>query len=256
MAELNRRHYLSLVWQKSLADLFSEARRGYLGVLWWLLEPLLYLTVFYFVFTVIFEHKGDNAVSFLLIGLVVWKWFASVVTLCAGSVASNAGLIGQVYVPKILFPIMAHVSGTLKFLFVLVVLLLYLALVLKVPLSAWIYLPIILGVQIIFMFGVGVLLASISPFFPDTRLLLDNGLLLLFFLSGVFFDITSLPDDIKYYLYFNPMLGLISAYRECLLGGGEIDWVYMKLIVLGSLISMFVGMFILRRYDRVYPKVL
>ncbi|RME59397.1 ABC transporter permease, partial [Candidatus Parcubacteria bacterium] len=66
-------HYFSLILQKARSDLISEARRGYMGMLWWVLEPLLYLGAFYVLSTIVLHRGGEGAVSFLLVGLVVWK---------------------------------------------------------------------------------------------------------------------------------------------------------------------------------------
>ena len=69
--------HLELVWYKAYADLRAEAARAYLGVLWWVLEPLLYICVFYVVFGILLDRGGQGFVSFMLCGLVVWRWFSS-----------------------------------------------------------------------------------------------------------------------------------------------------------------------------------
>ena len=75
-------HYISIIFEKAKADLIAEVRRGYLGILWWFIEPLLYLSVFYVVFVFVFDRGGEDGVAFLLTGLVVWKWFSSGVMHC------------------------------------------------------------------------------------------------------------------------------------------------------------------------------
>ena len=98
------RNYLSLVLQKAQSDFISETRRGYMGILWWVVEPVLYLSVFYIIFVLVFNRGGADAVSFLLTGLVVWKWFGSSIPQCTNSLYANNGFIRQGCIRKMVFP--------------------------------------------------------------------------------------------------------------------------------------------------------
>jgi hypothetical protein len=59
------------------------------------------------------------------------------------------------------------------------------------------FLPVLVLTQLLLIMSVTCLLAALTPFFPDLRAILDNILLMLFFLSGVFFDISRLPASIQ-----------------------------------------------------------
>ena len=71
------RNTLELILYKSYTDIKAEAARSYLGLLWWIIEPVLYLCAFYILFVLVM-HRGDkDFVPTFLCGAVVWKWFAS-----------------------------------------------------------------------------------------------------------------------------------------------------------------------------------
>lgn len=250
------RHYLSLIIQKSAADLISEARRGYLGILWWIIEPVLYMSVFYLIFVVVFDRGGEGRVAFLLTGLVVWKWFASSIPQCANSITANIGLIRQVYIPKYVFPAMVVMNSTIKFLIVFVLLLVFLILTGSRPGIEWFALPVLMGVQLLLMLAIGSVLSAFVPFIPDLRLIIDNGMILLFFMSGIFFDISSASPEIKTYLYLNPMVGIIDNYRLVLLDGVWPDWSLLARVFSLSLLGLALGWYLLRRFDRTYVKVI
>lgn len=254
--KLSYNHYFQLIIQKGLADLTAEARNGYLGMLWWVIEPILYMSVFYVVFVVVFKRGGDDAVSFLLVGLVIWKWFAASIPKCGNSVAANVGLIRQVYVPKFIFPCMVLVTSTIKFLIIFLLFIVFLFATGDMPSMAWLSLPVLMFVQLVMMLGVGLLLASIVPFLPDLKLIIENGMMLLFFLSGIFFDIGEVSSEMKVYLYLNPMAGLIENYRNVLLDGVWPDWLYLVKLFVISLFIAVLGWRLLNRYDRVYAKVI
>lgn len=251
-----KRQYLLLVVQKSISDLLAEARQGYIGILWWVVEPILYLSVFYFIFVVVFNRGGTDAVAFLLIGLVVWKWFGSSIPKCAHSISANNGLIRQIYIPKILLPCMAIATTTMKF-FIVFLLLLFLMVILGFDMNvAWLSLPVLIFVQFIFTLAVGSVLAAIIPFLPDLKFILDNAMMLLFFLSGVFFDFSAVSPEVKTFLNLNPMLGMIENYRLVLVSGHWPDWMLLGYILFGSVVCLALGWYLLKHFDRVYPKII
>ncbi len=246
---------LLLIKQKSTADLISEARRGYIGILWWVIEPVLYMSVFYLIFVVLFNRGGKDNVAFLLTGMVAWKWFVSSIPQCAGCISSNIGLIRQVYVPKVIFPGTVLLTSTIKFLIVFLLLVGFLMLTGKSPDVTWLSLPLLIFVQMLLMLALGSFLAAIIPFFPDLKLIVDNGMILLFFLSGVFFDVSSAPAKLKAWLSLNPMVGIIQSYRQVLLDASWPDWFFLATVCTLSLMLLALDWMLLRRYDRVYAKM-
>lgn len=251
-----KHHYLELVWYKALAELRAEAARAYLGFLWWIFEPVIYMTTFYFVFSVIFHRGGEDFVPFLLCGLVAWKWFASSVMSSSGTISANAGLMQQVYLPKYLFPAIVLVINSVKYFVVLGLLLGFLLLYGYRPSEAWLALPVIIGVQFLLIAAVAGIVSALVPFVPDFRLILDNVIMLLFFLSGIFFDITTVSEPIRRLLEINPMAVIISAYRTVLLDGNWPEAAGLLISFGESMIGIAIAAYIFRRYDRVYPKVL
>lgn len=256
MAKLGFFQYASLIWNKSIADLKSEARRGYLGILWWVIEPVLYLSVFYLIFVMIFKTRSEDAVAFLLVGLVVWKWFSASIIQCSVCITANIGIIRQVSVSKAIFPLMTVLSATLKFLVVFFLLILFLIYVGEVPTYKWIAIPFVLVTQLLIMLAIGTILALLVPFFPDIKLIVDNGMTLLFFLSGVFFDIGDAPAEIQRYLYLNPMVSLIESYRTILIDNHYPDWEGLILLSCVSVVIFMAGLASMNRVSGRFIKVL
>jgi lipopolysaccharide transport system permease protein len=247
--------YLLLILQKSTSDLVAEARQGYLGMLWWVIEPVLYLSVFYFIFVAVFDRGGKDSVVFLLIGLVIWKWFGSSIPKCSNSIFANSGLIKQIYIPKIVFPVITILTTTFKFIIVFFLLLLFLLIIGYGVNTAWLALPLLILMQFLLTLSIGGVLSALIPFLPDLRIVIDNAMLLLFFVSGVFFDFSSASPMAKALLHINPMLGLIESYRNVLVSGVWPDLIILAYIFILSLLLMIIAMYLLHRFDRVYPKI-
>ena len=254
--ERNWRYFIDLVFQKAWAGLRAEASRGYLGVLWWVLEPVMYMFVFYIVFVHLFKRGDDNFILFLLTGLIVWKWFHATVIAGSNSLMVNAGLMNQVYLPKIVFPLTAIATNTFKFLIIFTLFLIFLQFTSIKPSLIWALLPVLILAQLLLIIAVTSLLAAIIPFFPDLRVILENIMMMFLFLSGIFFDISRLPASVQNYFWLNPMAVLISMYRKLLLKGGLPDWQLLLLVMAFSFLTMLLAVWLFHRFDRVYPKII
>jgi lipopolysaccharide transport system permease protein len=249
-------HYLTdLIVQEAKAGLRAEASRGYLGVLWWVIEPVMYMSVFYIAFAHLLHRGDENYVTFLLTGLIAWKWFHATLNTGANSLVANAGLMNQIYVPKIVFPLTNVAVNTFKFLFILAILLLFLQFTSAGVTRVWLLLPVLVATQLLLISAVTSLLAAIMPFFPDLKAIFDNVLMMLLFLSGVFYDIARLPANMQEALMLNPMAVLIVMYRKVLLSGSPPDWLQLAGVLSFSVVILLLAMWLLRRFDRVYPKI-
>lgn len=254
--ERNLRYFFDLVFQNAISGLRAEASRGYLGVLWWVIEPVMYMGIFYIVFAHIFNRSDEKFIMFLLTGLIVWKWFQATINTGSNSLIANASLMNQVYLPKIVFPLTIIAINTFKFLIVLILFLTFFQFTSISPSIAWTFLPVLILTQLLLIAAVASLFAAIMPFFPDLRVILDNILMMLFFLSGIFFDITKFPMSIQGYLWLNPMATLITMYREILLNGIPPDWLQLFLIMSFSFSILLLAVWLFNHFDRIYPKII
>jgi len=250
------RYLTDLIVQKARAGLRAEASRGYLGVLWWVIEPVMYMIVFYVAFAHVLHRGDENYVTFLLTGLIAWKWFHATLNTGANSLMANAGLMNQIYVPKIIFPLTYVAVNTFKFFIILALLLCFLQFTPVTVSWTWLLLPILVLTQLLLITSLSSLLASVMPFFPDLKVIFDNVLMMLFFLSGIFFDIAKLPEKVQGYLMLNPMAALITMYRQVLLKGVPPDWVQLLWVLTFSAVVMALAVWLFRRFDRVYPKII
>ena len=253
------RHYLDLMFHRALAELRSEASRTYLGFIWWVLEPLLFMAVFYFVFEAGLRRGGGGRTDylpFLLSGLLAWKWFASSVQGGANAVSKNAAMIQQVYIPKFILPGIMLISNTLKFLFVFLICMVLWVNVLHKPLTiSWVILPVVMLLQLIFTAGVLSIVSALVPFLPDLRVLLNNVIMLLMFTSGIFFDIEKTPENVHRILVFNPVALILQAYRRVMVDHDWPDPGRMLYVLVFGLACLAVGMWIFIRFDKRYPKL-
>jgi lipopolysaccharide transport system permease protein len=115
-------------------------------------------------------------------------------------------------------------------------------------------LPLVFLCQYLFILFASLLCAALVPFFPDLRNLIGHGLHLMFFISGVFFEVDSLPKQIRTLVYINPMAGILASARQVMLHHQLPDFTYLFGAAVCSLLGIATLLYILDRYDSSYAK--
>jgi lipopolysaccharide transport system permease protein len=250
------RRLFDLIAYKAFAELRAESSRTYAGYLWWIFEPLLTLAVYALVFGVFLRRGGPDFVPFLAVGVTVFRWFSVSVSRAADSIWHHRGLIERVAVPKFAFPAAAVLSDGAKVAFLFAVLLAFLGAWGIAPNAAWLVgLPAQSAVMLLFVLGSATLFAALVPFAPDLQLLLTNALRLLGFVSGIFFAIEEVPPDYRFLVAWNPLAVMIDGFRRVLLHGELPPLAPLAWIGLGSAACLALGVALLQRFDRRYPKL-
>lgn len=241
--------YSELAWHKALAELKAESSRYFIGILWWLLEPAIYVATLYVVFSAGLRMGGENFLEFLLCGLVLWKWFSSTVQTASNVFVGNKNLMYQVYFDKSLLITVVLIANTLKFLILLTMLLVLLMALGHMPTMTWFAISMVLVNTFLVIASCSAFAAIVIPFFPEFRLILDNGMMVLFFMSGIFFDISERTEPIRSILLMNPVAGLIRDLRLILLDNQLPDLTYTLSIFFFSSLACVVAFLLLRRLD-------
>jgi len=240
---------------QTYCQLRVESERLYVGYLWWAIETLLEMGLLYVLFRGILGSPVEHYLSFLLCGLVSWRWLAQSVSRAAPSILANQPLATQVFVPKLIFPVAMLLADAVKFSVGLVMLLVFLRLDGLAPLSSLASLPFVLGVQFVFIAAIALWTAALVPFLRSILVGLDVALRFGMFVSGVFFEISRVGEPLRSWLAINPMAVLLDAWRSTLMLGQSPDYGSLALIALGSLLAIFaVERFVARR-ELLYPRL-
>ena len=134
---------------------------------------------------------------FLLSGILPWTWFSSTLQEATHSIISNGGLIKKVYLPSEIFPFVYVGSNMVHYLLSTPILFLFLALFgIKV---SWplLFFPLIVLVQLMFSYGLALILSSLAVQFRDLLHVVPNLLLMWFFLTPIFYSVTMVPEKYR-----------------------------------------------------------
>lgn len=247
--------FINLLLYRSGAELRSEGTRTYAGYLWWILEPLLSLGVYYFAFKYILQRETEHFAIFLFIGIVIYRFFAGTVTRSASSILSGQGLMQLVYVHKSIFPLSVVMVNLVKFLVTLLLLMVVVWLSGILPTRAYLALPLLIVLELMVVTGASMICAAITPFFPDFQLVLGTILQLLIFLSGVFYDIGKLSPRTQTIIRLNSIAAIIEQSRAILLHGQWPDLDILAPVLAEGVLFLAIGWLLIHKFNRYYPKI-
>jgi lipopolysaccharide transport system permease protein len=227
----------------------ADATRFFLGYIWWVLEPLLYVAVLYVVFSVILSNRQPDFLYFLMTGKLAYTWFAKSVTQASNSIVAGKGLVGKVNVPKTLFPLASVQEGLYKQVAVFALLfgvLLYGGYPITV---LWVYLVPIILVNYVMILACAFLGATLVCIVRDFSPLIALGMIFIMFTSGIFWDVRDLgdPDKTAMVLALNPMAFMFDAYRQVLMYGRPPDMLHLLAIGIGFGILLWLIVWLMRR---------
>ena len=233
--------------------LVSEASKYYLGWFWWFLEPAALIGVLYLVFTHIRPTEVDNFVFFLVVGVTTWLWFSHAVANATQSLVVAKTLVSQFKLPKLVFPMVVVFTSCYRQLFLLPVVLILIGVGLGWSVH-WIALPLLLLAQLLLIVAVATTTAFLCTWIADLRFVVNAGLQLLMFCSGVFFPLSALPEPFATILRLNPMAVLIENYRLVLLDGAWPDVAWLGVVLGVSVLWIGSVQWVFRRHDQMLTR--
>lgn len=222
------RNLLKQLWMR---DFSVRYKNGILGIAWALLNPLMMLTLYSFVFVFVFkmrwgsgpEAKG-NFVILLFTGLIVHGFFAEFITRAPYLITGSVSYVKKVVFPLELLPLVPLLSAFINFLIgmVLVSLLLF-YLQGSIPLTI-VFLPFILLPYTLMVLGLSYFLAATGVFVRDLTHVVGIVATVAMFASPVLFPLENVPERFRIYLYANPLTLIVEQLRDVSILGNMPDW--------------------------------
>jgi lipopolysaccharide transport system permease protein len=212
-----------------------------LGMLWAILSPLGTVAVLYLLFTKILPLGIPHYPTFIYCGLLPWTWFHSAVQSGATALVDNRDLVKQPFFPKIVLP--AVVTGTNYLLYLLALpVLALLATIDGVPITvAVLWLPVVWIALGIFTLACAVLVGAAGLLVRDIPHLLGVALMLWFYVTPVFYDVSQLSPGVASWFHLNPLTAVVQAHRAIVLEGRAPDWWPLASTAMIGIVAAFVG---------------
>lgn len=208
------------------SNLKAGHRDKALGHLWSMLDPLLFMAVYYVVFGLIFGQAHQRRTEFMLylfIGVLAWRFLDSAVAQSALCIRGNRGLIHEINFPKAIFPIAVCTARLYDFCWGLLVygVVLLISGHALTPMVVW--LPLLLLLQLAFVMGIAFGVAYLGAFFADTPNVATVAMRLWFYATPIFYFLDGpnapIPERFRPLMLLNPVAAQIECYRRVLISG-------------------------------------
>jgi ABC-2 type transport system permease protein len=236
-------------------ELRGRYRDSVLGSAWTLLQPLLMTGIYYFIFSLLFATSSiPNYALFVLVGIILFNFFSSVVSAGTSSLLANADIIRKVWFRRELIPMSVALANALTTGILLVIAIIACVIANPEALKTVWVVPLAFALLTCLVFGIATLLAVANVFFRDTAHFVGVILLPLFFLTPVFYSLSAFPVTppewvITVMRYGNPLTPYLEMIRATGMEGVYPGWsLFAYCLVVGPALAL-IGVWTLRRKD-------
>jgi lipopolysaccharide transport system permease protein len=231
-------------------EVAQRYRGSQLGVVWSFVVPILMLSVYAFVFSVVFQARwgelagASRPAEFaltLFAGLIPFTVFSEVVNRAPSIVLGMPNYVKKVVFPLEILPMVAVASAVVQSLISGTILLLGSLLFLGHVSMAVMLLPLAYLPLVLLCLGLGWFLASLGVYVRDIGQAIGVVTQVLFFLSPIFYPVSAVPERFRAILYANPLTPILSDFRRTMLWGAPPDWATWAGLVLGTAVLALLG---------------
>lgn len=205
-------HYLIYILAQK--ELKIRYRGSFFGFLWSMLNPLLNLIIYTFLFVIIFKNTAKAYPVYFFCGILPWNWFASSIMESSMAIVGAVSFVKSSTLPSEINVITKVLANGFNYILSLPVLFLFL-IFFHIPIGInLIYLPIIILIEFFITCGIAFFPACWNVFFRDTQYIVQNIMQLAFFVVPVMYFDTQLPLKLRKLIYLNPLAYLIKCYHD------------------------------------------
>ncbi|MDV6345114.1 ABC transporter permease [Nitrosomonas sp. Is37] len=237
-----------LIYNLIKREVIGRYRGSVMGLLWSFFNPILMLTVYTFIFSVVFKARWaggtESRTEFALVlfaGLMLFNLFAECLNRAPSLVLGNVNYVKKVVFPLEILPVVAMGSAAFHLLISLFVWLVFYLIFFGIPQATIALLPVALIPFFLMTLGFSWFLASLGVYMRDVSQIIGVMTTALMFLSPIFYPITALPAEYHWFMQISPLTFIVEQVRDVMIWGKGLDWgawaIYMLLAVISAWLS-------------------
>ncbi len=243
-------------------DLREKYAGSILGFYWSVINPLILLGIYTFVFSVIFKVRFGKEASlsmsalYIYCGMVPWMAFHEAIMRSTNVLVDNANMIKKVMFPSKILPIYLTISAFVNMLIGFGILITGAIISGKTNFKYYPFLLVYFFAQFLLTLGFGWLGATVNVFIRDMSQIIGQILLIWMYLTPLFYTMELIPKNFRKYERLNPMALLIKGYRDVILNQTMPDVMAMIKFCIVSLIIFFIGYKVFSKNQHKFADVL
>lgn len=249
-------NYRQLLKSNVRKEIRGKYKGSFLGVLWSFVNPLLMTLVYAIVFPIILKSAQPHYVTFIVIGILPWTWFTTVISQGTSTFIANGGIIKKVYFPREILPISVNVSGVVNYL--ISCLIIFIFLICSGIGFSWhlVFLPLIIITQFILQQGIIFITSAINVYIRDAEYIIAFFVNMLFYATPILYSADLFPESYRWILNLNPMATIINGYRSIFYYHTIPNLKLILPVLLFSVLLFFVGLLIFKKLKRGFAEEL
>ena len=251
--------YKDLILLFTKRDISVMYKQTILGPLWLILNPLITVLLYSFVFGSVagLSTDGSPHLAFYLTSNALWSYFATCLSQTSTTFTTNAAIFGKVYFPRLTMPISTVVTGILNLLvqimMLVVALFLYKLQGIPIGTNCNILLVPVLILQIALLgLGCGIIVSELTTKYRDLVIVVTFGVQLWMYASPVVYSVTQIPAGIYTVYMLNPVAPIISVWRYAFLGSGIPPYFYWGISWITTILIFFIGIVLFSKVEKTF----
>ena len=258
LAALNLRDlwiYRELIFFMVWRDVKVKYKQTLLGMAWAVVQPVMTMLVFTFVFDRVANLPTDGIPYevFSFTALLPWGLFVTALNQGSRSLVAHNNMVTKIYFPRLILPMSSVFSGLVDFAIAFVILLGLMVYYQVMP--AWQVLwtlPLFLLLGVVTALGVALWLSAINVKYRDVNHALPFLTQFWLFATPVAYSFSHLSEKAKLLLSLNPMTGVVNGFRWALLGSGTGPDLTLWISVIISILIFISGLFYFRSMEKTF----
>lgn len=250
--------YRELLKSNIKKEIRGKYKGSLLGVLWSFINPLLQVLVYAIVFPYIMRMSTPHYLQFLIIGIIPWTFFTTVITQGTQVIRNNSGIIKKVYFPREILPISIVFSGLVNFFISCIIIL---GFCVPVVGFSWklILLPILAIIQSLLSLGIVFILSAVNVYVKDVEYIVVFIINMLFYGTPILYAVDMFKDApaiLVNLVNLNPMTTLIQSYRDIFLYHTWPNFHNLFWVLIFSIILVVIGYLIFDKLEKGFAEEL
>ncbi|NDJ62773.1 MAG: ABC transporter permease [Chloroflexi bacterium] len=237
-------NYRELFYTLTWRDIRVLYKQTIIGAPWAVLQPLIMMAIYTFVFDTLLQVPTTGDVPFplsIFVALLGWNFFGNGVARAASSIIGNGGLIRKVYFPRILLPFSSIISGLADLIPAFVLAVIFALIYGYPPTLNYLLLPIVLMLLVATTFGWALWLSALNAQYRDVNMAIPLLLQILFWLTPILYPADLLGETWRTFISIFPMTGVVEMFRWAIIGDIAMPPLHLLLISSISAVVFIVG---------------
>lgn len=249
----NLYNYRQLLKSNVKKEIRGKYKGSFLGVIWSFVNPLLTTLVYAIVFPIILKSSEPHYVTFIVIGILPWTYFTTVIMQGTTTILMNAGIIKKVYFPREILPISIVTSGMINYLISCIIICLFLIFS-GIGFSIHILLlPLVIIAQYLLTLGIIFITSAINVYIRDLEYIVNFVVQMLFYGTPILYSMdifTTAPKPITTLINLNPMSTIVNSYRDIFYFQTMPNMSNLFLVLIGSILLCLIGLAVFRKLEK------